>query len=371
MPTLPIPAARLHAFTQQVFAKLGYAAQDAHRAADVLHHADLRGHDTHGVANLVPLYVTGIARGEIDVNAPARWLQQRGACALLDARGGLGLLAGQQAMRAAIELARDAGIGCVAVRRSTHFGAAGFYAQLAREQGLIGLALTNLGKEPVAHALGSRDALLGTNPMAFAAPAGQMLPLLLDISTTVVASGKIRQALRRGERVPDGWLFDAQGRAVDDPARYGPANSGNGSGDNSGDARLPMLGGIRRHTGGHKGMGLGLMVEVLCGALSGAPTAGHRGQPGANSVGHFMLAIDPAFFGPAAVFGQAMETLLGCIGQAATLPGEPALRYPGQPGVQTLQQRQRDGVPLDRPLLDQLRRLAAELDLPPLETLHT
>lgn len=363
MPTIPIPAPRLHAFTQQVFAKLGYDAEDAQRAADVLHHADLRGHDTHGVANLVPLYVGGTARGEIDVNAHPRWLRQRGACALLDAGGGLGLLAGQQAMRAAIELARDAGIGCVAVRNSTHFGAAGFYAQLAREQGLIGLALTNLGKQPVAHALGSRDALLGTNPMAFAAPAGQVLPMLLDISTTVVASGKIRQALRRGERVPDGWLFDAQGQAVDDPARYG-------SGDGSGDARLPMLGGILRDTGGHKGMGLALMVEVLCGALSGAHTAGHRGQPGGNSVGHFMLAIDPTFFGPAAAFDQAMEALLGGIEQAATLPGEPALRYPGQPGVQTMQQRQRDGVPLDRPLLDQLRQLAAELDLTPLETLH-
>jgi LDH2 family malate/lactate/ureidoglycolate dehydrogenase len=359
MSTIPIPALRLHTFTQQVFTKLGYGAEDADRAADVLHHADLRGHDTHGVANLVPLYVGGTARGEIAVNARSRWVRQRGACALLDAGGGLGLLAGQQAMGAAIELARDAGIGCVVVRNSTHFGAAGFYAQLAREQGLIGLALTNLGKQPVAHALGSRDALLGTNPIAFAAPAGQALPMLLDISTTVVASGKIRQALRRGEPVPEGWLFDAQGQAVDDPARYG-----------SGEARLPMLGGLRRDTGGHKGMGLALMVEVLCGALSGAHTAGQREQPGGNSVGHFMLAIEPAFFGQPAIFDQAMDALLGCIGQAATLPGEPALRYPGQPGVQTMQQRQRDGVPLDRPLLDQLRQLAADLNLTPLETLH-
>lgn len=360
MTTTSISAQCLRSFTQQVFSKLGYGAEDANCAANVLHHADLRGYDTHGVANLVPIYVSGLAKGEIDVNAKPRWLQQRGACALLDAGGGLGLLAGQQAMQTAIRLARDAGIGCVAVRGSTHFGAAGFYAELAREQGLIGLAMTNLGKQPVAHAPGSRDALLGTNPIAFAAPAGLMLPMLLDISTTVVASGKIRQALRRGELVPEGWLFDTQGQAVTDPARYG-----------QGDARLPMLGGPTCDTGGHKGMGLALMVEVLCGALGGAHTPAHREQPGRNSVGHLMLAIDPAAFGPAEVFGQAMDALLGCIEQAATLPGEPALRYPGQPDAQTMHLRQRDGVPLDRPLLTQLQQLATELGLTPLETPHT
>ena len=360
MNTTPIPAQRLRSFTQQVFVRLGYSAADAERAAQVLHHADLRGYDTHGVANLVPIYVNGLTTGEIDIDAQPRWLEQRGACALLDAAGGLGLLAGQQAMQNAISLARAAGIGCVAVRGSSHFGAAGFYAELAREQGLIGLALTNLGKQPVAHALGSRDALLGTNPIAFAAPAGRMQPMLLDISTTVVASGKVKQALRRGESVPEGWLFDAQGQAVTDPARYF-----------QGDARLPMLGGPTCDTGGHKGMGLALMVEVLCGALGGAHTPAQREQPGRNSVGHLLLAIDPAAFGPAAMFAQAMDALLGGIEQAARLPGEPALRYPGQPDLQTLHQRQRDGVPLDLPLLDQLAQLAVDLRLAPLQPLST
>lgn len=353
----PVSAQALRGFVQQVFERLGYAAADAAAAAAALHHADLRGCDTHGVANLVPIYVRGLLAGTIRVDAVPRWLQRRGACSLLDAAGGLGLLVGQQAMRAAMETARELGIGCVAVRGSTHFGAAGFYADLAREKGLIGLALTNLGNEPVAHALGSRKPLLGTNPIAFAAPADHQDALLVDISTTVTASGKIKRAQRRGESVPAGWLFDAEGMAVTDPELYA-----------RGAARLPMLGGTDTEAGGHKGLALGLLVEVLCGALGGARTAAQRGQPGARSVGHFLLAIDPGFFGVRDHFSEAMDGLLASIAGAAVLPGQAPLRYPGQGAAQAMHQRLRTGIPLDEPLLKELQLLASDLGLAPLQS---
>src|ERR1700712_3657500 len=127
MDIIRIPSTRLHAFTHQVFSKLGYSPRDSERAGSVLRHADLRGHDTHGVANLASLYVQGVRRGDIQVEAPSRWIKQRSACAVLDAAGGLGLLAAQEAMQAAIARARDFGVGCAVVQNSTHFGAAGFY----------------------------------------------------------------------------------------------------------------------------------------------------------------------------------------------------------------------------------------------------
>lgn len=357
-----VPAPALRAFVQQVFERIGYSAADASAAAEVLHHADLHGSDTHGVANLVPIYVSGLLGGSIRVDAVPRWLQRHGACALLDACDGLGLLAGRQAMQAAMQTARELGIGCAAVRRSTHFGAAGFYAALARSEGLLGLALTNLGNEPVAHVLDSRDPLLGTNPIAFAAPAGRQPPLLVDISTTVTASGKIKRARRRGEPVPEGWLFDAAGAAVTDPSLYA-----------RGEARLPMLGGPRVGAGGHKGLGLGLLVEVLCGALAGARTAAQRGLPGPRSVGHFMLAIDPGFFAEPDSFGVAMDELLGSIADAPLVQARseapaPPLRYPGQGSARLVQHRLQAGIPLDPPLLDELQLLARDLGLAPLQT---
>ncbi len=171
-------------------------------------------------------------------------------------------------------------------------------------------------------------------------------------STTVVASGKVKQHARRGQSVADGWLHDAAGRPVNEPARYF-----------EGRAQLPMLGGAYAEQGGHKGLGLGLMVEVLCGALAGAHTSADRGVGGRNSVGHFFIAIDPSFFGPSQAFGAALGRLLGSISGAPVQPGFAPLRYPGQPDGQTLRSRLAQGVPLDAPLLAQLDGLAQTLGL--------
>lgn len=348
-----ISAAELYEFTEDVFTKLGYAREDAARAASVLHYADLRGHDTHGVANLASLYWPEIQAGEIRLQAKPRWQARLGACGLLDADGGLGLLAAQEGMSGAIASARDFGIGCVAVTNSSHFGAAGFYSHMALEHGMLGVASTNLGREPVASPMGSAVPLLGTNPISFSAGAGAGTdPFVLDMSTTVVASGKIKQHARRGQSVPDGWLHDGSGRAVNDPSMYA-----------SGEAQLPMLGGAFVEQGGHKGLGLGLMVEVLCGALAGAHTSADRSVNGRNSVGHCFIAIAPSFFVAQAHFTATMESLLSSIGGAPVLPGFPPLMYPGQPDGQAMRERLQNGIALDAPLLMQLNGLARELGL--------
>lgn len=348
-----IPAVRLYQFTEDVFASLGYARADAARAAAVLHYADLRGHDTHGVANLASLYSPAIQSGEIRLKAAPRWQNRRGACGLLNADGALGLLAAQEGMLGAITSAREAGIGCVAVTNSSHFGAAGFYAHMALEHGMLGIASTNLGNDPVANPMGSVAPLLGTNPISFSAGTGNGAdPFLLDMSTTVVASGKIKQYARRGQSVPDGWLHDAGGRVVSDPSLYA-----------SGQAQLPMLGGAFAEQSGHKGLGLGLMVEVLCGALAGAHTSADRGVGGRNSVGHFFIAITPSFFGAQADFDASMTRLLGSISDAPVQPDFAPMMYPGQPDGHTMRERLEKGIGLDAPLLAQLNGLAKALNL--------
>lgn len=353
-----VPARRLYQLTQDVFLRLGYAPPDATRAANVLHYADLRGHDTHGVANLAPIYCKGVSSGEIHLAAQPRWLRNDGATAALDADGALGLLAAQDGMIAAIAKARDFGIGCVTVSNSSHFGAAGFYSDMALQKRLIGMAMTNLGMDPVASPLCSKRPLLGTNPISFAVGGNpHNIPFSLDMSTTVTASGKIKQALRRNQSVPAGWLVDAEGQSVTQPAHY-----------YDGQAQLPMLGGASVAQGGHKGLGLGLMVEVLCGVLSGAHTSADKGQAGRNSVGHFFLAIDPGFFRASADFTHALDGLLDSINQAETFPGAAPLCHPGVPDERILRERQQNGIPLDDALFAQLNELAEQFGLPPLCT---
>lgn len=348
-----IAANELHGFTVAALKAAGFTASQAQKAAPVLLHADLNGHDTHGIANLANVYIAGARSGEINLAATGQWISDQGACATLDANGGLGLLAGQQAMERAIEKARDFGIGCAVVRNSSHFGAAGFYASMALEHGMIGMAMTNLGREPVAHPLGSVAPLMGTNPISLAAPVAAMpAPFLLDMSTTVCASGKIKQAIRRQQTIPAGWLHDAEGREVTDPGAYL-----NGSG------MLPMLGGAYAEQGGHKGLGLGLMVEILCGVLSGAQTGADHARPGRNSIGHFFLALSPDAFGAGEGFRSSMDRLLQYITQAPVHSAFDPLSYPGAPDLRVRTERLTQGIPVDAALLEQLDSIAGQLGI--------
>ncbi|WP_410951341.1 Ldh family oxidoreductase [Pseudomonas sp. S1(2024)] len=352
-----IAASELHGFTVAALSACGVPEHKAQDAAQVLQHADLAGHDTHGIANLGNVYMAGILGGDINPLAEARWACDLGACATLDAGGGLGLLAGRQAMTRAIDKARDYGVGCVVVRNSSHFGAAGFYAGLALEHQMIGMAMTNLGRETVAHPMGSVAPLIGTNPISLASPVARAAaPFWLDMSTTVCASGKVKQAIRRQQTLPPGWLLDAQGRAVEDPRSY-----------LSGSGMLPMLGGSRFEQGGHKGFGLGLMVDILCGALSGAQTGADQMAAGRNDIGHFFLVLRPDAFGSSNAFTEAMDRLLKFIHDAPVHEGFEPLRYPGEPDAQVREERLRLGVPVDEALLAQLDDIAARLGIAPLK----
>lgn len=358
MNELFVAADKLKRFVEITLITEGIAASHAKQAAETLLYADLAGLDTHGVLNLLPLYVKYLRDGLIQPRAELEVIRDEGAIVSLDAHQMLGLNAGHQAMHRALQKARQFGAGIACVRNSTHFGAAGYYSQLALTEDMIGMAMTNLGAEPVAHVMGSQHPVLGTNPIALAAPVETMPDFVFDMSTTVCASGKIKQANTRKTEVSGDWLCDDRGNPITDPTAYF-----------EGTAFLPGLGGWQKSSGGHKGFGLNLLVEILTGVLSGAdlPTVAQSGSH--NEVGHFFLAINIAAFLPAGEFKQRMARMLDGYLSVPTFEGFDALQYAGLPDHHIREQRTRDGIPVPKPVFDGLNEYAANNQLSPLEAL--
>ena len=360
--TVTVDHARLHAATAAFLAALGVPGARARLAAEALVHGDLTGMDAHGLFNLGRLYHPLLASGRAGPAAEPETLNDLGACVLVDHRRALGLWAAAESMDLAVERARRHGVGLVSVRGATHLGCAGFHAARAAEAGLLGLVASNCGGQRIAGPPGGRPALLGTNPLSVAAPALPGRPFVLDMSTTVVPTGRVRVAAATGRTVPAGWLEDAHGGTVTDPAAF-----------DQGRARLRWLGGTPE-TGAHKGFGLGLAVELLAGLLSGsavgpAPEAlAGDGRPHGtdDDIGLLLLAIDPdlvradpgAF---AEASGSAFATVLDC----PPLDEERPVRYPGWWEAERAAERRAHGVPLPVALHHELTALG--LDLPALE----
>lgn len=346
-----ITARSLHEFTRQIFLAIGCPEADAELAATVLVRADLRGVDSHGVARL-PGYVRLADHGRLNPAPQVCIVHETPSTAVLDGDRGLGLVVGPKAMQVAIEKARTAGTGWVAVRNSNHYGIAGYHAMLALEHDMIGLSMTNAA--PLVAPTFSLDKLLGTNPIAVAVPTLQEPPYVADFATTAVAYGKLEILQRKGQAAPHGWVQDAAGRST------GDANA-----VRNGGALLP-LGSDREH-GSHKGYALGGIVDIFSGVLSGAnygpwvppfATAGFMAaQAGVGEgTGHFFGAMRVDAFRPAEEFKQHMDTWIGAFRSARAVEGKQVL-VPGDPEREMEAERNASGIPLIDPVLDSLREL--------------
>ncbi|GAA3167883.1 MULTISPECIES: Ldh family oxidoreductase [Streptomyces] len=347
-----VPYGPLLTFTTEVLRARGLPDGRAATAAEALCHGDLTGFTTHGLTNLARLYLPLLDSGRCDPRAEPETVTDTGAAVLLDAHRGLGLWAAAEAMDLAVARARTHGIGMVSVRGGTHFGCAGFHALRAVAHGMIGLATANCGHQRLVPPPGGAAPMLGTNPLALAAPAGDHPPFTLDMSTTVVPTGRIRAAARAGETIPPGWLADADGAPVTDPAAY-----------DRGEAQLRWLGGDPEH-GAHKGFGLGLLVEVLSALVSGSgvgpqPAAGKKptARPD-DDVGYFLLAVAPAALRSPDAFATAATGLFGALLDCPPHdPGDP-VRYPGWHEQRRTRERTAHGVPLTPALHAELRAVA-------------
>ncbi|WP_150243065.1 Ldh family oxidoreductase [Nocardiopsis quinghaiensis] len=348
-------------FAAGVFAHRGLAPHRAEEAARALCHGDLAGPRSHGLANLTRLYLPLLDEGRADPAAEPRTVTDLGAAVLLDARRALGLWAASEAMDRATERAERHGIGLVSVRGATHLGCAGYHALRAAERGMVGLVASNCGRQRIARPPGGAVAMLGTNPLSVAAPAGQHPPFLLDMSTTAAPTGRIRQAARGGQVLPEGLLCDDLGAPVTDPDAF-----------DAGRAHLMWLGG---REGRYKGFGLGLMVEVLAALVPGAGLGPHPdaltgdGGPSGrdDDIGFLVAAVAPDALREGA--GADAEGLFGAL--LACPPTDPAepVRYPGWHEYHRAGERRRGGVPLEASLYTELAALAERtgLGIPPVQ----
>lgn len=340
----------LHAQIASVLDAWGMTPDAREVVADVMVETDLSGVDSHGIA-MLPVYDDKREAGILNVSATPRVVRDAPAYAMLDADGGLGHLAGVTAMRLAIDKARAAGIGMVVVRNSRHFGAAGHYARLAADEGLVGMVTTSTTKMSVLPTNGT-EPLLGTNPIAFAAPGERHDPFVLDMSTSTVASNKVRAYAYRNRPLPEGWVVDEYAEPVTEAARALPYLGGGVGGG------LHPLGGDEVR-GGHKGYGLAVMVHLLSGTLAGADFSPTREAGAPENIGHFMLAIDPALVRGDELFGAEVDEVLRTLESSRPASADRPVLVAGAPEAATRADRLAHGIPVPVALQDAVRAVAA------------
>jgi L-2-hydroxycarboxylate dehydrogenase (NAD+) len=347
-------------FCVQAFQKMGIPEEDARITADVLVTADLRGIDSHGVARL-RRYVNGLRDGMMVARPEVRVVTETPTTACIDAGAGLGQPVSHRAMQQAIQKAQDLGVGFVTVRNSNHYGIAGYYAMMALEHDCIGISMTNAAV--LAVPTFGRDAMLGTNPIAVAAPAGQERPFVLDMATSTVPRGKLEVYHRLEKPIPLGWATDEAGTPTTDAGRVL---------ENfkrlAGGGLLP-LGGAGELLGGHKGYGLALLVDVLCAVLSGAAYADlvypkdERGKPLPSAIGHFFGAWRVDAFRPVDEFKAAMDDLQQRLKNAPKVEGQTRIYIHGEKEYEEAERRSRQGIPLNPKVAADLRAIAGELGI--------
>ncbi|GAB3444346.1 Ldh family oxidoreductase [Actinophytocola sediminis] len=348
--------------TAAAFADRGVPQERARLAAEALCYGDLTGMSSHGTANLTRLYLPAIDDGRIDPTATPVTLADTGAAVLLDGRRALGLWSATHALDLAATRALDTGIAMVSVRDATHFGCAGYHTGRLARRHLVAVLASNCGRQRIARPPGGRPAVLGTNPLSIASPAGRQHPYVLDMSTTVVPTGRIRAAHRAGEAVPEGWLEDAAGRPVTDPGEF-----------DRGQAYLRWLGGDPA-TGAFKGYGLGLFVEVLAALVPGAglgpePAAlAGGGEPTGSDddIGFVALVVAPGALRPIDEFLDQADGLFTTLLDCPPLTQGQTVSYPGWHEAEQAVDATENGVLLPIERYRELRDLAAErgLDLP-------
>ncbi|MEE8362878.1 MAG: Ldh family oxidoreductase [Dehalococcoidia bacterium] len=338
----------LRAATEQVFLKQGVPPDQAELATDVLMSADLRGADTHGVSNMLRRYVQWYGEGRLNPTPNERILHETPTTAVYDGDSGLGLITCAHAMDIAIEKARNVGVGLVSIKNSGHAGMMAYFTLKAIENDMIGWALTGGGNSTVP--TWGAEPKLGTNPIAFGAPAGEEAPFVFDAATSAIAGNKIGLANRLGHPMQPGWVAREDGT---------PDMEGGRMHDFATRMQLPLGG--TRELGSHKGYGLGVMVEVLTGGLSGAD--GFRTRE-ASRRAHFVGAYRIDAFVPADEFKADMDGMLRGLRETKPAPGHDRVVYAGLLEVENEAERRERGVPLHPEVVDWFESISSELSIP-------
>lgn len=337
--------------TREVFEALGVPKNDAQIIADTLVDADLRGVHSHGTMRL-NVYPQRIRGGAVSAAAKTEVLKEGPSTVLLDGGNGMGQVVAYRAMELALRKASENGVGVVGVRHSNHFGAAAYFANMAVERDMIGLVFT-VSSVNVMAAWGSVDKLLGNNPLAIGAPAGEELPLLFDMAMSVAAVGKIKLASFESRPIPEGWALDKYGEPTTD------ANE--------------ALDGLAAPVGGYKGSGLAVMVAVMAGLLTGGALGSEvkdifkdLGEP--QNTGHTFMAIDIERFVPLSEFKSRADQFIRELKESNKARGTEEILMPGEREFALKEARRKNGIPLSKEVVRQISQVAVNLGVTPAES---
>lgn len=346
-----VEAGKLEEFMTAVFRGCGVPAADARIVAAVLLAADLRGIDSHGINRLKPVYYDRLRAGKIKPLTNLEVVREGPTTAVIDGHFGMGHVIGQAAMTLAIDKAKKLGLGMVAVRNSTHFGIAGYYALMAAEAGMFGFCTTN-ARPSIAPTFGVEN-MLGTNPLTFAFPTDEEFPFLLDCATSITQRGKIEEYARDGKPTLAGKVIGTDGLPRTDSAAILDELV-------RGDAALLPVGGAGEDLAGYKGYGYATVAEILSAALqSGAFLKQVTGM----NVGHCFFAADIAAFNDLAAFKKQTGDLLRALRGSKRAPGAARIYTPGEKEYEVMRDRQRRGIPVPAGVARELLTMRAELGL--------
>ena len=349
---------RLQEFSQRTFEHFGVPTADAKLASGVLAMSDMRGIESHGVARL-HTYFDMLALGRINPKANVKIAREKPGTATVDGDNGLGLVVGPKANDICMDKAEQTGSAVVSVSNTNHYGIAAYYSIKALERDLIGWSMTNTTK--LVAPLWGAERMLGTNPIAIAFPAGEEPPVVIDLATSATAYGKIEIAKRKNAEIPYGWAIDKDGNMATRPEQM-----------IEGGALLPL--GSTREMGGHKGFGLGAMVDILCCVLSGAnwgpyaPPFALRQEIPARSVGkgigHCFGAMRIDGFIEPDEFKRQMDDWIRTFRATKPAPGPPGVVIPGDPERHAEIERAKAGIPLLPAVINDLKDISSKTGIP-------
>ncbi len=303
----------LKEFCYKVLAKEGMREEDAKITAEVLSETDGYGTHSHGTKNLHN-YIRKMRAGGMDINGKYEIVNDGPSYTLIDSHSSIGMVPAYKAMELTIRKAKDSGIACSVVKNASHFGAAGYYANMAAKENLIGMVFSNVDANMTIP--GAKGKVMGNNPLAYSVPAGKYPPIFLDIAMSSVASLKVVQARKDGKSIPDTWIIDEEGLPTTDPSQY------------------PEIGAMQPMAA-HKGYGLALLVEILTGALSGGGMMNEVpswlfSMEEKNNVSHMFIVIDVSKFMLPNLFNERIENMIEYIHSTPKAKGTEKIFYPGE-----------------------------------------
>jgi len=340
--------ADLKDFCKQAYLKIGVPEDEAEIVADFLARSDLRGVETHGVMRL-PIYIQRLQKGYVRAVCKITTVKEKGSTAFLEAHGSMGHVVAYKAMKIAIQKATEHGIGWVSVKDSGHFGVAGLFSMMALKKDFIGYTVSN--SAPMMAPYGGRERILGNNPLSYAFPTDQYPPIVLDMSCSVVSSGKLILCRKKGEKIPLGWAYDKNGLPTEDPYE----------GYEGGGSLVPI--------GGHKGYGMVLIHEMLTSVLTNGKWTQNikslyeEDKTGIQGTCHSFMAIDPDCFIGREKFKKEMDRYIKSIKESAKAQNVTEILMPGEPEHKTEAERLKQGILLAATTLQELTAIGESLGI--------